>query len=377
MKRKEIASLEQLSAVIAAIHDAALDDACWSVALEQMGSLFHSNNVTVWMQDSAGGFQDVRALDQVEEATRDYATYYGRLDPLRPAVMRAPVGVTLTDEMVTPRSEFVRTEFYNDFAARHDMHGCIQARTFESQGYSGHVGIARNHVRPFEAEDVRLLRLLLPHLHGTQRTRRHLAHAAAERANVLAALDGLSQGVLILDPQDRVLHANPAAEALLRLDDGLATARGRLHAKRSADAAALRHALATAKDGGSTLAIERPSGRSSFIVSVQPAGGRLGEDEKWGAAPMPVTVVFVVEPDGPADGAAIINKLRALYGLTPTEAAVGSAVGQGQGVKEAAEALRIAPSTVRWHLQTVFDKTRTCRQAELARLTERLNSVSA
>ncbi len=172
-----------------------------------------------------------------------------------------------------PQSEFVRTEFYNDFAARHGVYDCMQARVFDGLGCSGFVAITRsNRMGAFEHEHVRLLRLLLPHLRGAQRTRQHLAFAAVERESALAALDGLSQGVLIVDAQARVLHANPAAEALLRLRDGLATARdGRLHAARPADNAALGRALAgAATSGGDTLAVARPSSRASFAVTVQP-----------------------------------------------------------------------------------------------------------
>lgn len=66
--------------------------------------------------------------------------------------------------------------------------------------------------------------------------------------------------------------------------------------------------------------------------------------------------------------------LRALYGLTAAEAAVAGRIGQAEAV-EAAAAMRITPATLRWHLQRVFEKTGTARQAELVRLVERLDLV--
>ncbi len=68
---------------------------------------------------------------------------------------------------------------------------------------------------------------------------------------------------MIVEAQARVLHANPAAEAMLRMRDGLASIGGRLCAMRPADDAALRRALGEAAgNGGSTRAIARVRPRS-------------------------------------------------------------------------------------------------------------------
>jgi DNA-binding CsgD family transcriptional regulator len=57
-----------------------------------------------------------------------------------------------------------------------------------------------------------------------------------------------------------------------------------------------------------------------------------------------------------------------LYGLTGGELRVMLALAQGLGAKEAAEMLGIGEPTVRTHLQHIFSKTDTPRQADLLRL---------
>ena len=91
-------------------------------------------------------------------------------------------------------------------------------------------------------------------------------------------------------------------------------------------------------------------------------------------AQLPTAIVLVVDPCR-EETRAVTRMLRALFALTAAEAAAVEALAQGQGAKDAAEALRIAPSTLRWHLQQVFEKTGTARQAQLARLVERLGTV--
>jgi DNA-binding CsgD family transcriptional regulator len=60
--------------------------------------------------------------------------------------------------------------------------------------------------------------------------------------------------------------------------------------------------------------------------------------------------------------------LRNLYGLTNSEADIALRVANGQGLAPISDDLSVSIATVKTHLQHVFDKTDTHRQAELVRL---------
>jgi DNA-binding CsgD family transcriptional regulator len=60
--------------------------------------------------------------------------------------------------------------------------------------------------------------------------------------------------------------------------------------------------------------------------------------------------------------------LRRVYGLTNAEADVALRVVRGDGLKPICEELSLSMATVKTHLQHVFDKTDTHRQADLVRL---------
>lgn len=68
------------------------------------------------------------------------------------------------------------------------------------------------------------------------------------------------------------------------------------------------------------------------------------------------------EPEPEAD------TLRRLYGLTKTEAEVARRVLGGSGLRPIADEMSLSLPTIRSHLQHVFLKTGTHRQAELVRL---------
>ena len=377
---KRMLLAENLSTVIEKIHEAALDLSAWPDVLQGIGDLFQSSSVHVWVQDSIGNIQSMQGLQQAEEITREYSEYYWRLDLLRRAVMREPVGTPLVAEMVITREAFLKTEFYADFAQPHDLVDCMHTRLFDGAGCSGYLSIGRmDKIGAFEPEEIRVARLLIPHLRGAQRTREQLAFANLERASVLATLDALNQGVLIIDAEMRVRHANATARLLLCMADGLTTtAQGQLRAMHLDDEARLRRALGRAGgNGGSTLAIARPSGRTPFAVTVQPiAATSITISDLRCIGQRPTAIVFVVAADCDGVATAVASTLRVVYGLTTAEAAVAETLAQGKGTKDAANALGVAPSTVRWHLQRVFEKTGTTRQAELARLVERLGAVA-
>ena len=61
-------------------------------------------------------------------------------------------------------------------------------------------------------------------------------------------------------------------------------------------------------------------------------------------------------------------RLRDAYGLTRAEARVAFAVSAGTSVVATADALGVSANTVKTHLRSVFIKTGTRGQVELARL---------
>lgn len=188
-----------------------------------------------------------------------------------------------------------------------------------------------------------------------------------EWSAMLDALDHLAQGIMLVDGEARLRYANRAAHAMLATGNGLYARADGLRTASHAETEALRRLVrrAAGLDGpvrcGGTLALSR-RGQRPLAVMVAPANGAPRE-----AAPEATSaVVFVSDPDRcPAAPAAL---LQALYGLTRTETAVALAVAEGDGLPTVAARLGIMQTTARSHLQRVFEKTGTRRQAELVRL---------
>jgi DNA-binding CsgD family transcriptional regulator len=163
---------------------------------------------------------------------------------------------------------------------------------------------------------------------------------------------------------------NAAAERQVRAGKSIRIVSNKIH---PTDPAA-REALSKAIDETSRDDIDTDTSRHS--LAIPDAGGAgyvatllaIDRGQRRGVlAPFAASVaVFTQDPvEAPLmPGEAFAR----LYKLTGGELRVLLALAQGLGAKEAADMLGISEPTVRTHLQHIFSKTDTARQADLLRL---------
>jgi DNA-binding CsgD family transcriptional regulator len=253
------------------------------------------------------------------------------------------------------------------------MYDCMVMRVFDSPGASGHISLARSaRFGTFQPSDMRLLALLLPHLQRAMQTRIQLAASNIGPDAAVETLDRLDQGVLIVDAEARVAHANRAAEAMLAKGDVLSidlSGGGRhLRTATPGQTRALRRLIGQASDAA------RPDGPCGGVLRLLSDGGGmliasvtpLNATVTWNTVQRPAVLVLLTSAD--QDTVPSPEHLRALFDLTPAEAAVARRIVLGDGIQAAARTLRITPATVHTHLSRIFDKTETSPQAELVRL---------
>ena len=363
---------ERLSRLIDAIYDAAADPARWDQALALLRDHLGGTNAAVTIMDTSPLKLESRVSVGIDpQYAASYASYYASKNPIW---LRAPVcspGTVLANWMVMDTSEVSKTEFYNDWVRPQRFHATLACYVLKEGAASGVVSVAREAGKgEFEREDVdAFAHTIAPHLRRAAQMQLRLMRVELDRAGSVEAMDRLEDGVILLGADGRVLHTNRAAQALLREGDGLRLTCDGLQAAHKGDTAALQRLIADAvgskramlgADG--LLAIRRPEPRPPLTAVIVPIRGGLA----WPALAQPRCAVFVTDPTRLAQPD--LAALRKLYGLTRAEAAVALAVCRGQGLKAVSAALGIHLSTTRTHLQRVFEKTNTHRQAELARL---------
>jgi DNA-binding CsgD family transcriptional regulator/PAS domain-containing protein len=210
------------------------------------------------------------------------------------------------------------------------------------------------------------LRLVAPHLRRAATISRILETMATRAATFEAALDATATGAVLVRGDMAVVHANSAAEAMMEDGDPIRVAGGRMTLSQALAPGQLETAvLAASRDvaeigrRGIGIPARRHDG-SPLVVHVMPLNARAGSRIEADAA------VFVADTGGaeplPTD------TLSLLFGLTPAETRVFELAAAGDSPDQMAVRLGIAPSTVRTHLQRVYEKTGRHRQVELVAL---------
>jgi DNA-binding CsgD family transcriptional regulator len=211
--------------------------------------------------------------------------------------------------------------------------------------------------------------LIQPHFRRAVLIGKLLEMRRLQAAAFADAIDGLSTGVFLVSSLGELVHTNSSGQAMLDAEDPLKLVRGTLIASDMGVQTALREAFAAAMEGdaaihagGIALPISTEGGH--FIAHVLPltAGARRQAGKYYSAA----AALFVRRAE--IDLQSAINAAEHLYALTPAEVRVLRAMIEVGGVEPVAAMLGTSRSTVKTHLEHLFEKTGTGRQAELVKL---------
>lgn len=363
----------QLVDLIGRIYDAALDPKLWPNVLARLVEIFHGRSGCLYEQDPVDGRMRVLAsLNLSPQGFADYEAYYWKKDIWTPKPDVFSVGTVSASHLTTPDRVLRCSEFYHDFMQPNRLGYAVGGFPVAEGQRMFLLGIHRptRHGPYDDANEVRDLQRLFPHLKRALQIQHRLGQAAAERDGLLETLDHLSLGVILFDTKGRISHANRAAEAICRDADGLTIRQRTLSAASSEESARLSamigRAVATARgaalDAGDGMTISRPSGKRPLAVLVSPLRAREAAHDQTKTA----VAVFVSDPERTPE--VLENLLARLYGLTGAEANLVRHLLTGRRLKDIADASRRSLNTVRAQLKHVFVKTGTNRQSELVRL---------
>jgi DNA-binding CsgD family transcriptional regulator/PAS domain-containing protein len=362
---------EKLSSLIGDIYDAALDPSLWSGVLHRARQLVGGSAAAMFVRDTAArrleAYYDDGGLDP--HYSRLYVEQYAALDPFAAVQVSAAIEAPVSTSELLPHEEFLETRLYREWARPQGLVDLVCA-VLDMQATRAAMFVIFRHARDglADAETRRRMRLIVPHVRRAVATARILDCKIAESAAFADALDGLAVGLFLVDEVGRIVHANASGRALLDARSVLRTSAGRLVANEVGTSLALGELFARA---GRQAA---PAGRGIAVAL------RARDGDHYVAHVLPLASANrSCIGRSPASAAVFVHKaaleagfppeaFARLYGLTPGELRVLTAIVEVGGVPEVAEALGIGEATVKTHLHRVFGKTGAARQADLVKL---------
>lgn len=365
---------EKIGTLIELIYTSSFEQDGWNRLLQTLLTEFQSAVVTsvAWSKLSAiPVFTTTTATDR--SVMGKYESYYHTIDPgFGPCLDKVDaieqIKIFSRYELF-PISDFIKTEFYNDFAKHIDSGQSLMATIGNNASEFANIHFHRPFKNcEFSGEEYNLLAALTPHLNRGLRIHREIEGLRAKAGLFADALDTHGAATFMLDATGKLLFLNQVSEQILKA--GSLTQRGgRLMARHPQDDAALQAALRPPQPGiAPGEIILRESDRSPALrLAITPVNG--GNIPLFLDVAHTSRVAFMVTAAPLAPNA---ENLRAAYGLTPAEAEITLLLLQGARAAQIAAARDTSPGTVNTQLKNIYAKMGVAGHVELlVKLTRR------
>lgn len=366
--------------LIAAIYDAVIEPNRWHTALNAVRLRFNFHNAAMSVIAPQEGRSLVNLMVNIPgEYARmasgpdyidDIVALWGGPERLSALPLEEPI---LLSEMISP-SQISANRYYNDFAKPQGISDVLAIALAHDRTMLGNVAFGRleSAGRPghYERDG---LRALGPHLRRAALISGIMDHSLREAATFGMALDAARSGIVLVDADMRIVHANEAAHAMLAVGDPVREKLGRLELRQELLPGQLKAAVVSCEtDAGlGRRGIGIPTRRldgSPLIIHVMPLEQRT---IRGGLPSTASAAVFIA--DGSGGIAPLHDALGLLFGLTPAEARVFELAVDGLENDAVAAALGVATSTVKTHMLHIFDKTGAHSRADLVRLARQIS----
>lgn len=365
--------LDKFSTTVEKIYAAAVGEEQWQEALHSIEDLTGSVGAVIgfipkdpWNSsfNLAGRF--------TEEQCATYSQLYQPICRRTQYMIEHPHEDAVYDALLITEQEMNSDPVYDWFGQhglRYFVGSSLPQTALHYAVFSLQRSPAQGHVQP---ADLHLFKRIRAHLGRALTLWDSLGSLRSLQSLNTSLFEALPHAVFALDGHGHITYANEAAAELLRNDDGLSIADGRLQVALSSEQATLDHLLASAVDGDSDASsgwtrLARRNGKPSYAVFVAP----LGVADSFAGTAKALAIVH----DPCARRFVDPHMLASLYGLTDTEARLTSAIAAGHSLETAAALLHMRVATARSHLKAIFAKLGVNRQQDLVQLLTSLGSM--
>ena len=366
-----IPDAEALSSIIGDIYDCILEPAGWTDVLIRITETVDAAYTTVALasaDDSHGRFAAHSPWDVAQMRVLQQEYGFDDIPGLREAVA-AEVDSPVTTLSTLSEPELRETPFYRNWAGPQGLREGCTMKFVHTPDRIGLLGISIRADRDvISGDEQRFLALLSPHLRRAAMIGDLLDQTRVAAHQFNETLQSLAVPIVLTGPDGYIHYANACAQTMLSGPGPIWSQNHRLRPRNPAAERALLEAIAKAAVADTSMgargiglpisapghppavAYVLPLTEGTARAALRPARAAVFISTTTSASPLPEAV------------------LTTLFDLTPTEGRVLFKIGSGMDGAATAEAMGIGGNTLKTHLNRIYAKTRTTRQADLVKL---------
>lgn len=374
MRSARHGDLATFSELLESVYESATDPDHWRVFLEGLAHTLNAKSGMLRVIDERGPTIRASAHYNLDpDLQRAHREYFVQQDPYLRELRDKPAGFIVPGEAFVDHRGLRRTEFFADYMAPQDTHHVCGGLAMRTAEFTIKFGLQRDRATgPFSEREAEYIRRFVPHIQRAARLG-HLLDLAGQRHDMAdRALESLGVGLVLLDDEQRILHANRKAESAFAWRCGLTQSGGRLVPVKAEDDARLRNlfavVLARARQATppvpEAMLLTPTAGQPRVLVVASPVNAE--QSVFHGPWSRPCAAVFIsnLQDAGLLDHEVLVM----LYGLTDAEAQLACALSRGHDLRGLSHDWGVSRETLRTHLKRALQKTGMHRQADLVRL---------
>jgi len=355
--------------LIDSIYEGPLEKDCWSSFLDRLSKETGSVAALVLKWPSDGHIGRIIRSGGAEEVYRQFQDEYSDSSPF----LNIPLGRVHWLREMASESDILSKPYFMNYLKRHGVVDILALDLKPESGIFGRLRLVRHSPHPmFDHTTTQLLRELQPHLERSFRLGGEIARAASERDAVGQAFDQTGVSMVLLDRNGTILSYNQAARQLLQEQPWMFSQTRQLQFSDTKITKALvelaRSTFSNPEDiktSSQKFRIKKDDAKGvETLFSINASVVRSDMDSGDTISP----AVVVVIREGQAIHRVNADWLSVMLNLTLAEARIGLSIARGLSIEEIAEEQKVARTTVRTHLYTVFSKVHVHSQAQLVSL---------
>lgn len=375
-----IAATNGLSDLVGAVYDCIPDATLWQDTLDRIRKMCDGCLATLAVLDtdvksarfsvSCGNPEVLAPLLSTYSSDMTFFTAVPKME------LDVPQTVDSIYELDGPstRERWLSSKMAREWAMPNQLDDFIWVPVMKQPGRIGNLVVITHKERPqISRADLEMVSALSPHVRRAV-TIGDLFESERRRGEIFRDIvDTLGHPVLIVSADMQIIFANLAAEKLLQEKHMLSSVRGELSFSFAHAHRAIAQAVETGREdelalGPSGINVPLVNCATPSVAHVMPLAQR---DPSQRVSQRAAAAIFIATA-GSAPLPAM-DAIAALFGLTAAEKRVASQVASGKSRHDIARASGVSDGTIKSQLASIFDKTNTSDQRDLALLVRDLS----